>query len=303
MSSLLQHMRQAAFAEVYRWWPLPWVLLGISLIQIVLFCIHAVHLAKDHGLSITWQDPAPRCSMLIYNPYRRWELWRYFSYSLVHAGIGHILLNIIMQLFVGLPLEMSHGSFRISLVYLAGVLAGSLATSTFDPGMYLAGASGGVYSLIAAHLASLILNWKEDVLVIRERFREGRISLAKGATVYRLMRLLSVLVYTVCDTGFAMYNREMNGGSNTGYLAHLAGAGAGLLVGICVLKNRRQENWEIYLRLLSFLTFSILITLGILWNMRGNEVYQKHYNTKYVYFLPPDQRPLYECDYRGQEII
>ncbi len=34
-----------------------------------------------------------------------------------------------------------------------------------DPDTYIAGASGGVYALIAAHLATLALNWREDSAV------------------------------------------------------------------------------------------------------------------------------------------
>lgn len=60
---------------------------------------------------------------------------------------------------VGLPLEMVHGSTRIGMIYLAGVLAGSLGTSVFDPEVYLVGASGGVYALLAAHLANVMLNY------------------------------------------------------------------------------------------------------------------------------------------------
>ena len=48
------------------------------------------------------------------------------------------------------------------LIYLTGVLAGSLAVSIADPSVYLAGASGGVYALIAAHLATMLLNFRED---------------------------------------------------------------------------------------------------------------------------------------------
>lgn len=54
---------------------------------------------------------------------------------------------------------MVHGSARIACVYLAGVLAGSLGTSVFDPEVYLVGASGGVYALLAAHLANVMLNY------------------------------------------------------------------------------------------------------------------------------------------------
>ena len=62
-------------------------------------------------------------------------------------------------MLVGIPLEMVHGSTRIACIYLAGVLAGSLGTSILDPGVYLVGASGGVYALLAAHLANIMLNY------------------------------------------------------------------------------------------------------------------------------------------------
>ena len=47
------------------------------------------------------------------------------------------------------------GSLRVGAVYIAGVLAGSLGTSLSDPHTYIAGASGGVYALIAAHLVNI----------------------------------------------------------------------------------------------------------------------------------------------------
>lgn len=66
-------------------------------------------------------------------------------------------VNLIVQLLLGVPLEMVHRGWRVVLIYLSGVLAGSLATSVTDPSVYLAGASGGVYALITAHVATIII--------------------------------------------------------------------------------------------------------------------------------------------------
>ena len=41
------------------------------------------------------------------------------------------------------------------------------------------GASGGVYSLISAHLATLLLNWKEDMVILRRRIRPDKTNSAK----------------------------------------------------------------------------------------------------------------------------
>lgn len=40
----------------------------------------------------------------------------------------HLIFNLTVQLLVGLPLEMVHGSLRIGVVYMAGVLAGMYST-------------------------------------------------------------------------------------------------------------------------------------------------------------------------------
>lgn len=74
----------------------------------------------------------------------------------VHKGVSHILANILMQLMLGLPLEIVH-KWRIVVVYLCGVLAGSIGTSLTTPHIYLVGASAGVYALLTAHLADVCL--------------------------------------------------------------------------------------------------------------------------------------------------
>ena len=51
-------------------------------------------------------------------------------------------------------------------LYLCGVLSGSLATSVSDPYAYLAGASGGVYALMVAHIPTMVMNWKEMKTVV-----------------------------------------------------------------------------------------------------------------------------------------
>jgi rhomboid-related protein 1/2/3 len=71
--------------------------------------------------------------------------------------VAHLVVNLFVQLLLGLPLEMVHRWWRVLIVYVAGVVAGSLGTSVFDPYTRLAGASGGVYALLFAHIATIIL--------------------------------------------------------------------------------------------------------------------------------------------------
>ena len=85
------------------------------------------------------------CSKLSYNPERRWEIWRFVTYSLVHANGGHFFRNLVGLVVVGIPLEMSHPSFRVATVYLAGVIAGALGSVVITTDkMPLTGASGEI---------------------------------------------------------------------------------------------------------------------------------------------------------------
>ena len=122
--------------------------------------------------------PAPQCSYLIYDPSKREPVWRFLTYQFVHGGHQHIVFNMLMQLMVGLPLELSQrgwqGKLRLLALYQAGVLLGSVAGTITSPHSLLCGASAGVYALIAAHLATLIINWKEDGAVFQQRRKEER---------------------------------------------------------------------------------------------------------------------------------
>lgn len=81
----------------------------------------------------------------------------YINADLFYNSELHIAVNVIVQILLGTPLEMVHRWWRILIIYLAGVISGSLLTSIVDPNVYLAGASGGVYSLLAAHIATIIM--------------------------------------------------------------------------------------------------------------------------------------------------
>ena len=79
-------------------------------IQVLLYVWH------NHWISRLVTDPvlssqAPVCSVLIYNPTRRQEVWRYLTYQFVHVNMEHIVFNTLMQLVVGLPLEMSQPGY------------------------------------------------------------------------------------------------------------------------------------------------------------------------------------------------
>lgn len=168
--------------------------------------------------------PVPWKSPLIYDPHRRGEAWRFISYMFLHSGYIHLGSNVAVALVLGIPLEMVHRSWRIFILYVAGVIAGSLAASMLDPHAYLVGASGGVYALMAAHMANTIINWSE--------------------MPFRWVRLLTILVLMATDVGVFIWMHISEEDTKISYVAHLAGAVAGLLLGMVTLRNLKEYKWE-----------------------------------------------------------
>ena len=175
-----------------------------------------------------------------------------------------------MQILVGVFLEMEQvgwkGSFKVALVYMSGVIAGSLGQSLTEPGIYIAGASGGVYSLIAAHLSTLVLNWNED----------NEIQTAKKVIQFGFVKWIRVVfigILVTYDTVHQILGHigYLEGDSNTSVMGHLCGALAGLTVGIAVLDNRKVETWECYVRWISLTIFILTLVFAVLWNIFAND--------------------------------
>ena len=49
------------------------------------------------------------------------EAWRYLSYCLVHHSWSHMVINLALQLLVGLLLEFVHKWYRVAPIYILGV--------------------------------------------------------------------------------------------------------------------------------------------------------------------------------------
>ena len=202
----------------------PFFITFISIFQLSAFVYYTLRSEQR----LTLFGPVPFQSKLIFNPYRRYEVWRYLTYMFIHAGYWHIAFNLLFQLAVGIPLEMVHKFNPIFIIYTGGIIAGALGNSIADPHSYLAGASSGCYALIAAHIANLLINWHE----IRGAF----------------CRLITLLVFTGFDLGSAIYERhfklDVSMAYKISYGGHLAGALSGLLLGVVFLRNARVLHWE-----------------------------------------------------------
>ncbi|KAM3312430.1 hypothetical protein ACQJBY_032384 [Aegilops geniculata] len=85
--------------------------------------------------------------------------WRLITCIWLHAGVVHLLINVLCLLFIGIRLEQEFGFVRIGLVYLISGFGGSLMSALFIRASISVGASGALFGLIGSMLSELITNW------------------------------------------------------------------------------------------------------------------------------------------------
>lgn len=192
--------------------PPPIFIILISIAELGVFIYYAVWKPQKQWVTLDegiWRSP------LTYKPEQRQEAWRFISYMFVHAGVEHIVGNLIIQLLLGIPLELVHKGFEVGMVYMAGVLAGSLASSIFDPLSALVGASGGVYALLGGYFMNAVVNFREMIPLLG------------------VFRIVAIVIFVATDFGFAFYRRFATdeGGLKVSFVAHFGGIVAGMTVG------------------------------------------------------------------------
>ncbi|RLN39837.1 RHOMBOID-like protein 2 [Panicum miliaceum] len=85
--------------------------------------------------------------------------WRLLSSMWLHAGVVHLVANMMSLLFIGMRLEQQFGYVRVSAVYLVSGLGGSVLSSLFIRNHISVGASGALFGLLGAMLSELLTNW------------------------------------------------------------------------------------------------------------------------------------------------
>jgi rhomboid-related protein 1/2/3 len=260
---LPHHRDRKYYTDTFKCWPPPYFIMIISIVEIVCFVYHFITNQSNSSVPID--------SIFIYRPDKKHEIWRFLLYMLLHAGWFHLTFNLIVQILIGFPLEMVHGSGRIACIYLSGVIAGSLGTSIFDSNAYLVGSSGGVYALLAAHLANIMLNYSN----MEYGFYRLLAILLFGEFLKNILRKKSfkfTLIFPAsCDVGFAIFSRYESEPFSTlpsvSFVSHITGAVAGLTIGLIVLKNFEQKLHEQMLWWIALGIYLACIIFAIIFNI------------------------------------
>lgn len=114
--------------------------------------------------------------------------WAMFvSYGFLHAGMGHMLGNLLAVLALGRPVAEYGGGRGLALVWLAGLLGGAagfgLLAQVSAP---MVGASGAIFGLAGA---LVLWRWREDRRHHRRASRRALLSILILAALNLLMWL------------------------------------------------------------------------------------------------------------------
>ncbi|XP_078445630.1 RHOMBOID-like protein 3 [Wolffia australiana] len=141
--------------------------------------------------------------------------WRLFSCIWLHAGLIHIVINMLCLVIIGIRLEQQFGFYRIGPLYLLSGFGGSILSTLFSRNTISVGASGALFGLLGAMLSELITNW----------------------TIYsnKAAALLSLVVIIVINLAVGILPQVDN-------FAHIGGFLSGLLLGF-VLLMRPRFGW------------------------------------------------------------
>lgn len=141
-----------------------------------------------------------------------WQPWpTLLSYSLLHFGWLHFIVNITALTAFGSAVERMFGMRRYIVVLLSGIVAGALVHFAFysNSTVLLGGISAGISALFAVVLGMMQLN--------RSDF-QGWTSMRKPVIAWVIMNVAIGLMGVPGQPGLAI-----------GWIAHLGGFAAGLL--------------------------------------------------------------------------
>ena len=121
------------------------ILIGVNVAFFMLFFVMLMFV--DEGLLISWIALMP--SVILNGS----NVWTFVTSMFMHAGFGHLLVNMVSLMFIGNFVEKLIGKKRfISLYFAGGLFAGILFVlialiTGIDMNVYAVGASGAIFAL------------------------------------------------------------------------------------------------------------------------------------------------------------
>lgn len=201
----------------------PWVRRGestITLTQIIFGANLAVFLATAYASSTVMDFPGDALAWgANIGPYTlSGQWWRLFTYMFLHEGLMHIAFNMWCLWDLGALCESLYGRWTFGALYLLTGVGGGLASVAWNPGTFSVGASGAIFGLAGALLASFYL---------------GEFSVPRAA----LSGPLKSLAFFV---GFNLFFGQVVGGIDNA--CHIGGLITGLILGALIARVAPQHD-------------------------------------------------------------
>jgi rhomboid protease GluP len=152
------------------------------------------------------------------------DWWRLLTYMFVHADIWHIGFNMWCLWSLGSLCESLYGSWTFGAIYLISGVAGGLARVAWDPMVPSVGASGAIFGLAGALIASLYL---------------GEFSIPSYVIQANLKSLLFFVGFNVL---FGISPIGDMFGVHVDNACHIGGLISGLILGALIARLAPQQN-------------------------------------------------------------
>ena len=228
--------------------PAPWVA-GASSAIMVTQGFFGINLAVFAGMALSGiaMDPTPR--QLIdwganYGPLTLGgQEWRLLTSMFLHGGLFHIFFNMWCLWDLGALCESLYGHTTFAAVYLISGIGASLASVWWHPAVPSVGASGAIFGIVGALIASYYL---------------GEFTMPRFAVAGHLR---SVLVFA----GYALIFGAMSG--RTDNAAHIGGLITGLVFGALIA--RVAPGNELFRRIAVILLVGLIVFGSGAWLYRS----------------------------------
>ena len=175
------------------------------------------------------------------------EVWRLFSAMFLHAGVEHILMNMLSLFLVGRSVEMMFSRFSYLSIYFISGLIGSLVSLYFHKSGVGIGASGAIFGIFGAVVGFALVYHKE----MHDEFQD----FIKSVGIILLLNLAIGLIFPNVDMS-----------------AHIGGAITGIIGGVMIAKYR-TSTW-FYILVSFVIMFLMYIYLSTLYVNPNDVLYQ-----------------------------
>ena len=197
----------------------------------------------------------------VFYPWKRWQIWRYVTYSFVHIDNLNLWLNVVLFVLGCLPLELVHGTPIVATIYINGVIAGSLFNYAVNH-CILTGMASGTYAIIFSHWANYVLNL--DIMS------------SSYALMYIIAANIPIGVIFLFDLIKSIVDQKMfRGDTVQPYIQLFAGLITALLFAMHTLKNFEIQGWEEFFRhQVRFLYYLFIGTLILVQPKQYTHIYE-----------------------------